>query len=182
MTAGTPITSAFFDRPTLPVTRELLGKLLCRRINEKTLRFRITEAEAYDGPDDKACHAHRGKTARNEVMFGPAGRWYVYLCYGMHWMLNAVTGSVDYPAAVLLRGCVEADGPGRLTKALGVDRHLDRSSIARSTGLWVESDGFDVPDAQVHRTPRIGIGYAGAEWIDKPYRFVWKKETKPETK
>lgn len=182
MTAGKPITSAFFDRPTLLVARELLGKLLCRRMEGKTLRFRITEAEAYDGPEDKACHAHRGKTARNEVMFGPAGCWYVYLCYGMHWMLNAVTGSEDYPAAVLLRGCVEAEGPGRLTKALAVDRHLDRLPITRSTGLWVESDGFDAPEAQVNRTPRIGIGYAGTEWIEKPYRFVWKKEKQSEAK
>ena len=97
---------AFFDRPTLTVAEELLGKNLCREVNGEIRRMRICEAEAYDGPDDKACHAHRGKTPRNEVMFGAAGRWYVYLCYGIHWMLNAVTGPADYPAAVLIRGCI----------------------------------------------------------------------------
>jgi len=173
MASGKSIASDFFDRPTLDVTRDLLGKLLCRQVDGSTLRFRIAEVEAYDGPEDKACHAHRGMTPRNEVMFGPAGRWYVYLCYGMHWMLNAVTGPVDFPAAVLLRGCLEVTGPGRLTKALGINRKQDRAAIERSAGLWVEDDGLEVPEAEVKRTPRIGIGYAGSEWVDKPYRFMW---------
>lgn len=178
MPPGKSIPQDFFDRPTLEVARELLGKLLCRQVDGRTLRFRIAEVEAYDGPEDKACHAHRGMTPRNEVMFGPAGRWYVYLCYGMHWMLNAVTGPVDFPAAVLVRGCLEVAGPGRLTKALGIDRGQDRATIARSAGLWVEHDGFEAPEAEVECTPRIGIGYAGSAWVDKPYRFVWKAKEK----
>lgn len=182
----------FFDRPTPLVARELLGKWLCRRLTAeelaaavvpdasaalprgKTLRRRICETEAYDGPEDKACHAYKGKTPRNAVMFGLAGHWYVYLCYGMHWMLNAVTGAEEYPAAVLLRGCSGHVGPGRLTKALAIERAHDRTKIARPSGLWVEDDGFIVPDEVVSTGPRIGIGYAGEEWMNKPYRFHWK--------
>jgi len=178
MARGNSLHLDFFDRPTLEVAPDLLGKFLCREMDGSTFRLRISEVEAYDGSEDKACHAHRGKTSRNEVMFGPAGRWYVYLCYGMHWMLNAVTGPVDFPAAVLLRGCLEVTGPGRLTKALGVGRGQDRATIARSTGLWVEHDGLEVPEIEVERTPRIGIGYAGTEWVDKPYRFLWKPSEK----
>ena len=135
--------------------------------------MRICETEAYDGLEDKACHAYRGKTSRNEVMFGPAGSWYVYLCYGMHWMLNAVTGPVDYPAAVLIRGCCDVSGPGRLTKILSIGQSQDRSKIARVSGLWVEDDGFAVLDDEIETSPRIGIGYAGPEWENKLYRFVW---------
>ncbi|MBG30124.1 MAG: 3-methyladenine DNA glycosylase [Opitutae bacterium] len=175
MSCGEPLKQDYFNRPTLEVTRDLLGKCLCRKLDGETKRLRISEVEAYDGPKDKACHAHRGKTARNEVMFGPAGRWYVYLCYGMHWMLNVVTGPVDFPAAVLLRGCVEVIGPGRLTKALSVDRVQDREIISPDCGLWIEDDGCEAPVTEVRRTPRIGIGYAGKEWVDKPYRFVWEK-------
>ncbi len=179
MTRGKSLSQDFFDRSTLEVTPDLLGKLICREVDDLTIRMRIAEVEAYDGPEDKACHAHRGKTSRNEVMFGPAGRWYVYLCYGMHWMLNAVTGPVDFPAAVLIRGCLEVTGPGRLTKRLAIDRGQDRATIGRASGLWVEDDGFVVPAREIERTPRVGIGYAGTEWVDKPYRFVWKAKRNP---
>ena len=175
MSCGAPLEQDYFNRPTLEVTRDLLGKRLCRKLDGETKRLRISEVEAYDGPEDKACHAHRGKTSRNEVMFGPAGHWYVYLCYGMHWMLNVVTGPVGFPAAVLLRGCFEVVGPGRLTKALSIDRVQDREIISTDCGLWIEDDGCDVPSIEVRRTPRIGIGYAGKEWVGKPYRFVWEK-------
>ena len=168
--------SSFFNRSTVEVARELIGKWLCRRASEssESFRMRICETEAYDGPDDKACHAHRGKTARNEVMFGPAGHWYVYLCYGMHWMLNAVTGPVGYPGAVLIRGCCGVVGPGRLTKAFSVNRDCDRSEITERSGLWVEDDNFVVNCDEIVIGPRIGIGYAGPEWENKPFRFVWK--------
>lgn len=165
--------AAFFDRSTTVVARELLGKWLCRKTGEGSLRMRICETEAYDGLEDKACHAHRGKTSRNEVMFGPAGHWYVYLCYGMHWMLNAVAGPVDYPAAVLIRGCCGMIGPGRLTKAFSIGKGQDRSKISRVSGLWVGDDGFVVSGEEIVTSPRIGIGYAGHEWENKPYRFVW---------
>src|ERR1041385_1523468 len=105
----------FFARPTLTVARELLGKHLVRRTRAGMQAKVINEVEAYIGPHDLACHGRFGCTARTEVMFGPAGFWYVYLCYGIHWMLNVVTDEVGYPAAVLFRGAGEFTGPGKLT-------------------------------------------------------------------
>ena len=176
MTSVKILTSSFFDRPTPEVAREMLGKWLCRRMSDgEILRMRISETEAYDGHEDKACHAHRGKTSRNEVMFGQAGFWYVYLCYGMHWMLNVVTGPIDFPAAVLIRGCDGVEGPGRLTKAFSVCKVHDRMKAELKSGLWIEESDFSVPEGEVSMGPRIGIGYAGEEWINKPYRFVWRK-------
>ena len=167
---------SFFNRSTLDVTRELMGKRICRKMEDgSVVRLRVNEAEAYDGPGDKACHAHKGKTPRNAVMFGPGGHWYVYLCYGMHWMLNVVTGPKDYPAAVLLRGAVEVAGPGRLTRALAVDRQFDGAKASRVVGLWFEDDGVTVDEKDIERTPRIGIGYAGTKWVDAPYRYVWRR-------
>ena len=167
--------ASFFNRSTVQVAQELLGKFLCRRVagTSEFIRMRICETEAYDGPEDRACHAHRGKTARNEVMFGTAGHWYVYLCYGMHWMLNAVVGPVDYPAAVLIRGCCGVVGPGRLTKAFSIDREYDKMEITEKSGLWIEDDNFFVSCDEITIGPRIGIDYAGSEWGNKPFRFVW---------
>ena len=106
---------AFFHRPCLVVAEELVGKLLVH--NGTALR--ISETEAYCGEADTACHAHKGRTKRTEVMYGEAGTAYIYLCYGIHWLLNVVTGEKDQPEAVLIRACAEAPGPGRLTKKLG---------------------------------------------------------------
>src|SRR3989344_2477039 len=103
----------FFDRPTLAVARELLGKYLVRKRGKKVEKFIITEVEAYDGFKDKASHASRGKTLRNAPMFGNAGIWYIYFTYGIHYMLNIVTGSKNYPAAILIRGVRGINGPAR---------------------------------------------------------------------
>jgi len=152
--------------------RALLGKTLCRRRPDGSIsRNMIRETEAYDGMGDKACHAHRGVTSRTSVMFGPPGHWYVYLCYGVHWMLNLVAREAGYPAAILIRGAGEVSGPGRLTKALAIDGSLNRAKQRRESGLWIE-EGREITEEQVLRTPRIGIGYAGPEWSLKPYRFV----------
>lgn len=137
----------------------------------------ITETEAYDGPDDKASHAHRGKTARNEVMFREAGFWYVYLVYGMHHMLNIVTGKKEYPAAVLIRGAGEYDGPGKLAKALRINRQQNGKKAGRLGGLWIEDRGVSISKRRIQKTPRIGVAYA-EEWAKKPYRFVLKKSLK----
>src|SRR5215470_2475640 len=106
--------SVFFERPADVVARELLGKVLVRHIKGMRIALTISETEAYLGPHDLACHAARGRTPRTEVLFAPAGTLYVYLVYGMHWMLNIVTGPSGYPAAVLIRSTGTASGPGRL--------------------------------------------------------------------
>ena len=164
---GIALTARFYRRSVLTVAEELLGKYLC--CGEQVLR--ITEVEAYDGPFDLACHASKGRTDRTEPMFGPAGCWYVYLCYGMYWMLNIVTGEEGYPAAVLIRGVDGWGGPGKLTKYLGIDARFNARVANEKTGLWIEDRGNPVDPVHIKRTPRIGVAYA-KEWADKPYRFV----------
>ena len=174
MSAAKPLPAAFFERPTLEVCRELLGKNLCREISGEVVRLPVTEVEAYDGPEDLASHASHGMTPRNAVMFEKGGIWYVYLCYGIHWMLNVVTGEKGFPGAVLIRGVGEFDGPGKLTKALRIKAELNGKPAEPRSGLWFE-EGAPVPAHQVLTKPRIGVGYAGPVWAQKPYRFVWDK-------
>jgi len=158
---------------TVAHARRLLGcRLVLRGGDGATHALRITEVEAYDGPHDRASHASRGRTPRNAVMFGPAGVWYVYLCYGVHEMLNLVTGPVDYPAAVLIRGVEGCDGPGKLTRALGIDRRFNALPATRTTGLWIEEGDDGIDARSIVATPRIGVDYAGPEWAAKPWRFV----------
>lgn len=167
---------AFFARPALVVAKELIGKHLVRRLSDQTIAAVITETEAYIGPHDLAAHGSKGRTPRTEIMFGPAGYWYVYFIYGIHWMLNAVTDSEDYPAAVLIRGAGPWMGPARLTKALEIDKSLNTRAIAVASSLWIEDRGFRVPRGGIQRTPRIGVDYAG-KWAAKPYRFVLTPRT-----
>ncbi len=174
MEKGKTLDKDFFDRPTLTVARELLGKFLVRRRAGRTEGYMITEVEAYDGPHDRASHASRGRTARNEPMFRGAGIWYVYLVYGMHLMLNIVTGGEDYPAAVLIRGVEGISGPARLTKALAVGKGFNGKRAARADGLWIEDRGVRLPRSRIIRTPRVGVDYAG-EWAERPYRFIIKE-------
>ena len=138
-------------------------------------RARIIETEAYDGFEDKASHAHKGATTRNVVMFGPPGRSYIYLCYGVHWLLNITTREKGYPAAVLLRGVEGVSGPGRLTKHFQLDSQFNNQLLTRVNGLWVEDDGFDVSSGAMKATPRVGVDYAGPEWSKMPWRFVWNR-------
>lgn len=173
----TVLTKDFFKRDTLTVAKELLGKFLV--LGDKSLI--ITEVEAYDGHDDLASHASKGKTARTEVMFGSAGRWYVYLIYGMYWMLNIVTGDEDYPAAILIRGAVELDknnqvikkysGPGKLTKALRITKSLNNLMASKKSKLWIEDRGVKILPKQIKKSARIGVNYAGPIWAKKEYRF-----------
>ena len=107
---------AFFHRHALEVAPDLVGKLLVHN----DIALRISETEAYCGESDTACHAHKGRTKRTEVLYADAGTVYVYLCYGMHWLMNVITGEENDPQGVLIRACVEADGPGKLTKKLGI--------------------------------------------------------------
>lgn len=158
---------------TVAIARWLLGKTLVRTHSDGSVsRHTITEVEAYHGWSDRASHASRGRTQRNAVMFEPGGVWYVYLCYGVHEMLNLVTGPRDFPAAVLIRGVDGISGPGRLTRALGIDRRLNGAAAVPASGLYLEDDGVCLPRSTVHATPRIGVAYAGPVWSQKPWRFV----------
>jgi len=158
----------FFHRPCLEVAQALVGKVLVHRTPEGERRLRIAETESYCGEEDTACHAHKGRTKRTEVLYAKAGMIYIYLCYGMHWLLNIVTGEAEQPEAVLIRACVDAMGPGKLTKALGITGDLNRESITQSD-LWIEDDGFV---CNVTTDKRVGIGYASQEDQDRPWRFI----------
>lgn len=162
---------SFFAREADIVALELLGKTLVRERNGISLFDTIVETEAYMGSHDLACHASRGRTPRTEVMFGPAGIWYVYFVYGMHWMLNIVTGLEGQGAAVLIRGVSETTGPARLTKRFDIDRSFNAVAATRKHGLWLEDRGRVVESSSVKRTPRIGVDYAG-KWAREPLRFV----------
>ena len=162
----------FFHRNCLDVARDLVGKILVHETETGQLRLRISETEAYWGKDDTACHVSKGRTPRTEVFFSDAGTLYVYLCYGMHWMLNIVTGDEEDPQAVLIRACIDAPGPGKLTKKLGITGEYNRRSILTTPDLWIEDDGFC---CEVETDTRVGIGYASAEDQAKLWRYKIKK-------
>jgi DNA-3-methyladenine glycosylase len=181
------IARPFYEQPTLAVARELLGKYLVRKHPDGKTVGRIVEAEAYVGPKDLACHASRGRTARTEIMFGPAGYAYVYFIYGVYYCLNIVTEEVDHASAVLIRALepvegielmkkrrrteVErnlASGPGKLCQAFAIDKALNGVDVCRSI-MYVEDRGE--PSSKILATPRIGVDYAG-KWKDKRWRFL----------
>ena len=153
----------FYHRPCLEVARDLVGKVLVHGDN----RLRICETEAYCGEADTACHAHKGRTQRTEVMYRKAGTVYIYLCYGIHWLLNIVTGEENEPEAVLIRACVDAEGPGKLTKRLGITGELNRTSVCDGQ-LYIEDDGFQ---CEVVTDKRVGIAYASQEDQERLWRF-----------
>jgi len=160
----------FYKQPAIHLAPLLLGKVLCRRIGEDIIRFPITETEAYAGENDTACHARRGRTPRTAVMYGRAGNAYVYLCYGIHHLLNVVAADIDEPEAVLIRGVAGISGPGRLTKALQIDMSLNKEDLTKSDVLWLEH-GEHLPYIT---TPRVGIDYADEEDRMRQWRFVVK--------
>ena len=171
---GNILTRAYFNRPTLTVARSLVGKYLIRAIDGREIAGRIVEVEAYVGQEDKACHASKGRTQRTDVMFGPGGVAYVYLIYGMYHCLNVVTEREKFPAAVLIRA-VEIngeliDGPGRLCRAMQIDRGLNRADLTTGELIWFEDRGELMERGDVGTHPRIGVDYAG-EWAKKPWRF-----------
>jgi len=164
----------FLDKDTPNLARNLLGKFLVRRDKKKEIVLMITEVEAYDGFYDLASHASRGKTPRNAPMFGDAGVWYLYFVYGMHHMLNIVTGPKGYPAAILIRGVEGIAGPGRVTKILGITKkRFNEQKIDPEGGLFILDKGVKVLSAEIHTSPRIGVSYAGPVWSKKPYRFLY---------
>ena len=167
---------AWHEKRTVAQARALLGKFLVRRWADGRVEARmITEVEAYDGEHDLASHARAGRTRRTEIMYAAGGRWYVYLCYGVHEMLNLVVGPEGWPAAVLIRGVEGLSGPGRLTKGLGIGRELNGVAAGEeASGLWIEDRGVKVARSRVSVTPRVGVDYAGPLWAAKPWRFIFE--------
>ena len=163
----------FYLADAVTVARQLPGMELVMASGEKCHRYAITETEAYLGDSDRACHASRGRTRRTEPMYLEGGHLYIYFVYGMHWMLNVVTGPADHPQAVLIRGVSQYQGPGRVTKGLGVDGSFNREDLASSGRIWIEDTGFR---PELIAGPRVGIDYAGEPWISKPWRFIIKNE------
>ena len=165
------LSAADYAVDAVTAAKMLLGKWLCRRLPDgRVLKARIVETEAYCGEEDTACHAHRGKTERNAPMYEQGSIAYIYLCYGMHNLLNVVTGTKDYPEAVLIRGVEGHIGPGRVTKFLQIDRTLNREPLVTSSRLWIEDDGVKPP--RFKSTPRIGIAYATKRDQQRKWRFV----------
>lgn len=188
----------FYHRDVLQVARELLGMRLVRLMNGVRLSGTIVETEAYRGEEDLACHASHGKTTRTAIMYGEAGRAYIYFTYGMHWLLNVVTGEVDFPAAVLIRALVPmegisliashrqgrpqkhwCDGPAKICQSLQIDGSLNGVCLTdANAGLWIE-EGQPIPADRVITTKRIGIDSVPEPWKSIPWRFVaTEKETK----
>jgi len=183
-----PLPRTFYGRDTVTVARELLGSTLVRRARGATLRGRIVETEAYVGEEDLACHARAGRTPRTDPLYGPPGFAYVYITYGMHHLLNAVTEQEGRPAAVLLRALEPLEGekrmarargvraphlwtsgPAKLCQALGVDLRLNRADL-RGPTIWIE-EGEEVPEERVRTSPRIGCERVPAPWATIPWRF-----------
>lgn len=165
--------------PTLALAQKLLGQYLVRKIKKKILIGQIIETEAYLGFADRASHAHRGQTKRNAPMFGPAGHWYVYLIYGMHYCLNLVTEKNNYPAAVLIRGLkpiaglglkTKLDGPGKICRAFKIDKKLNQAPAFGPTAqLWLATPQEKIK-GKIKKYPRLNIDYAGED-KNKLWRF-----------
>lgn len=164
----------FHGKNTAKLARWLLGKVLVRTTSGGRSEHIITEVEAYHTEADLACHAAKGRTKRTEVLYQSGGRWYVYLCYGIHEMVNLVTGPAEHPAAVLIRGVDGIVGPGRLTKRLAIDRTLNGAIATPESGLHLEDHGIVVASRRIKTGPRVGIDYAGEVWAAKPWRFQYE--------
>jgi len=180
----------FYQREVTLVARDLLGMRLVRQVGEQRISGMIVETEAYRGEEDLACHARHGKTPRTEVMYGEAGRAYIYFTYGMHWLLNVVTGDVGFPAAVLLRAILPLEGisviaanragrpakewcngPGKICQALQITGAMNGIDLTSNlTGLWIE-EAKPVPDTAIVTGTRIGIGSVPEPWKSIPWRF-----------
>lgn len=183
----TPLPRSFFARSVLKVAQECLGKLLVHELGGVTLVARIVEVEAYRGPRDRAAHSYQGRrTERTEVMFGQAGFAYVFFVYGMHHQFNVVAGNVGEPHAVLVRAVeplqghasmaarrkhpkdvrLLTNGPGKLCRALGIDRRHNGIDLCRPPLYLAEGP----PPRVIERSARIGVDYAG-QWAKRPWRW-----------
>lgn len=158
----------FFVRDVLEVAPDLLGKVIVTSNNKEVSEFVITEVEAYRGEEDLACHASKGRTSRTEIMYHAGGHIYVYLIYGMHWMLNFVAGKTNQPQAVLIRGIENCDGPGRLSKKLGIDKSFYGEDLTNSKRIWLIDKNIN---PEYKTSPRIGVNYSGEYWKNIDWRY-----------
>jgi DNA-3-methyladenine glycosylase len=158
----------FYTRDVLVVAPELLGKYIVLNNSSDFQAYMITEVEAYRGMEDLACHASKGRTERTEVMFHLGGKLYVYLIYGVYWMLNVVTGEENNPQAVLIRGIENCPGPGRVTRKLGIDKSFYGEDLVNSNRIWIA----DKQTSVIYSTSRrIGVDYAGDYWKNLHWRY-----------
>jgi DNA-3-methyladenine glycosylase len=171
---------AAFNRPTLRIARNLIGKFIVRRYQGSRLSGMITEVEAYLGPRDRASHAYGGRrTPRVEPLYADGGTVYVYLVYGLHWLLNFSTAGRGIPEGILIRGILAGAtekrnlilGPGRVTRHLMIDKGLDGVDATSSKHIWIEDRGMRISPKSVRTGPRIGVDYAGPYWAARPWRF-----------
>ncbi len=179
------------------IAKELLGKVLVTKVNGKLTAGIITETEAYNGIYDKACHAYNGKiTERNKIMYAEGGVSYVYLCYGMHYLFNVITNKKNIPDAVLIRGIMPykgekyiferinqqslkngiLNGPGKVTKALHIDKSFNGESLIHNKKIWIEDEDIQILEDKINIGKRIGIDYAEEDAL-LPYRFWIDRET-----
>mgnify|MGYP002622493372 CR=1 FL=1 len=167
------LTEGFFHRDALEVAPALVGKIIVRRLPDGTeLRERIAETEIYRGEEDKGCHASKGRTKRTEILYGESGLIYVYLCYGMHWLMNVITGEKEQPQGVLIRAGAVHGGPAKLTKYLKVSGEFNYRKIYDDPEIWIEDDGYR---PETVTAPRVGIDYAGEYWSGIEWRFIGKE-------
>ena len=185
-----PLPESFYTRDTIEVARELIGRPLVRQEGNNRISGLIIETEAYRGEEDLACHCRAGRTPRTEIMYGPAGRAYVYLIYGLYWLLNIVTEREGYPGAVLIRAIEPlegeeiiarrraglkrenwTDGPGKLSQALNITGDLNGLDVCSTAGPLFIEDGKPVPPAVIQSGPRVGLDSVPEPWRSKPWRF-----------
>ncbi|MDE7137402.1 MAG: DNA-3-methyladenine glycosylase [Ruminococcus sp.] len=160
----------FFRRDCLEVALELVGKILVRRLTDGTfIRERIAETEVYRGEEDKACHASKGKTERTKILYGESGMIYIYLCYGIHWLMNIVTGEKNNPQCVLIRAGEVHNGPAKFTKYMQIDGNFNNCKICGNPDIWIEDDGFR---PEIKTASRVGIDFAGDYWKNIEWRFI----------
>lgn len=169
-----------FNRPTLQVARHLLGKFIVRDADGIQRSAMITEVEAYKGPRDRACHAYQWRrTARVEPLYRDGGAVYVYLVYGMHWLLNFSTAGEGKPEGVLIRAIAASvdgerklfTGPGKVTQYLRIDKRFNGQDATCSEQIWLEDRGIRVSARSVRKGPRVGVEFAGAYWAARAWRF-----------
>jgi DNA-3-methyladenine glycosylase len=178
--SGARLGRQFFERPAPQVAKDLIGKFIVRNYRGRLMTSMIIETEAYRGPADRASRAFGGRrTTSLRALYKSGGSLYVYLVYGIHWLLNFKAASPDRPEAILIRGVLSEPGsnqrivygPGRVSRLLKVDGSLNGVDVTASRSIWIEDRGVQIPRRWVKTGPRVGIDYAGTHWAAKPWRF-----------